>query len=282
MPTSSAANSAAERIRYGRAFGACAEAYDRVRSGYPPSLIRDVWRFASRPQVQFALEVGAGSGKATTPFAELGANVECIEPSRRMSQILRAKCGALPNVKVWTTSFERWRPRRLYCLLFAAQSWHLIDPDIRLAKAALVLRPGGTLALFWNEPPQPESETIRHALYAVLGEWGIDLTGLRASSPAQNHPAFQPRSLPPLYSSPDFATARPKTYWTGYQLTLRSYVDMLGTYPEYRALSAADRQRLVRRLGSTVFARGSLGAGHHTVLHLARRTVPDGRAGKDA
>lgn len=280
--TSTAADTATERIRYARAFGACAEAYDRARSGYPPSLIRDVWRFASQPHVQFVLEAGAGSGKATIPFAELGASIECIEPSRRMSQILRARCSALPNVRVRTTSFERWRPHRRYCLLLAAQSWHLIDPEIRLAKAALVLRPGGTLALFWNQPPQPGSDAVRHTLYSVLGEWGLDLTGPPSSRAGPGHPACQPGSFPPLHSSPDFAAARPKTYWTGYRLTLRSYVDVLGTYPEYRALGAVDRQRLTRRLGSAVFAQGSLGAGHHTVLHLARRTVPGGSAGMGA
>lgn len=72
-PTSNPADITTDRIRYGRAFGACAEAYDRARSGYPPSLIRDVWRFASKRHVQLVLEVDAGSGKATIPFAELGA-----------------------------------------------------------------------------------------------------------------------------------------------------------------------------------------------------------------
>jgi len=280
-PTSNSADITTERIRYGRAFDACAEAYDRARSGYPPSLIRDVWRFASQPRVQLVLEVGAGSGQATIAFAELGASIDCIEPSRRMSKILRARCSALPDVRVLTTSFERWKPHRHYCLLIAAQSWHLIDPDIRLAKAALVLRPGGTLALLWNEPPRPVSETVRQTLYSVLGEWGLDLTGPRPSFPAQGHPACQPGSLPPLYSSPDFATTRPKTYWTAYRLTLRTYVDILSTYPEYRALGAADRQWLTRRLGSAVFARGSLDAGHQTMLHLARRTMPDEPAGND-
>lgn len=261
-----------DRISYAKAFGACAPTYERARCGYPASLINDVERFAADNGLCSILEVGAGSGKATVPMAKIGVALDCIEPSRRMSGILRAKCACFPNVTVSTTTFERWRSRRHYCLLVAAQSWHLINPDIRLAKAAKVLRPGGALALFWNQPPQPTGEQARRILSSVLSDWGVDLTG-----PSAGHPASEP-STPSLYNSPYFTTVSPRTYSTAYRLTFSWYMDVLQTYPEYCALGRSARQRLNDRLRSAVFGHGYVDGGHYTTLHLARRTLAGGRA----
>jgi SAM-dependent methyltransferase len=256
---------AQDRIRYAKAFGACAPIYERVRSGYPASLICDIGRFAGENGIKTVLEAGAGSGKATIPIAKLGVVLDCIEPSRRMSGILRTSCAGFPNVTILTTTFERWRPRRHYCVLVAAQSWHLIDPAVRLAKAAQVIRSGGTLALFWNLPPQPASDLAGRTLDSILRDLGLDLT------PASN-PTTEPRTLPPLYSSPDFTDISVKTYRTTYRLPLSRYLDILRTYPEYNALGRSARQRLSDQLTSTVFARGYVDGCHYTSLHLARRT----------
>lgn len=271
-PAPATASITQDRISYAKAFGACAPAYERARCGYPASLISDVERFAADSGLCSILEVGAGSGKATVPLAKIGVALDCIEPSLGMSRILRAKCADFPNVTVSTTTFERWRPRRRYCLLVAAQSWHLIDPGVRLAKAAKVLRPGGTLALFWNQPPQPAGEQARRILGSVLSDWGVDLSG-----PSAGHPAAEP-SIPLLYSSPDFAAISPRTYSTTYRLAFSWYIDVLRTYPEYCALRHSARQRLSDRLRSAVFGHGYVDGGHYTTLHLARRTPADGDA----
>lgn len=59
---------------YGRAlsFGAVAEAYERFRPVYPAELFDMVMTYAGRP-VRTALEIGAGTGKATRLFAQRGS-----------------------------------------------------------------------------------------------------------------------------------------------------------------------------------------------------------------
>ncbi|MBO0871565.1 MAG: SAM-dependent methyltransferase, partial [Micromonosporaceae bacterium] len=52
-------------------FGAVAEAYERFRPAYPVELVDTVLRYATRP-VRTALEIGAGTGKATRLFAQRG------------------------------------------------------------------------------------------------------------------------------------------------------------------------------------------------------------------
>lgn len=59
-----------------------AELYDRSRPSYPPALVDDVLEFAGAVpgSADRALEVGAGTGKATTLFAERGVSVVALEP----------------------------------------------------------------------------------------------------------------------------------------------------------------------------------------------------------
>jgi hypothetical protein len=56
-------------------FGAAAAAYERFRPGYPAELFDTVMRYARQP-IRTALEIGAGTGKATAVLS-LGATRPC-------------------------------------------------------------------------------------------------------------------------------------------------------------------------------------------------------------
>jgi SAM-dependent methyltransferase len=65
------------------------------------------------------------------------------------------------GVAVEEGTFEHWDDAgRTFDLLTAAQAWHWVDPHVGAAKAAHVIRPGGRIGLFWNQP-QPEGSTRR-------------------------------------------------------------------------------------------------------------------------
>ena len=55
-----------------------AEAYERFRPGYPTELVDLVLAYGGRP-VRTALEIGAGTGKATRVFADRGLLVTATE-----------------------------------------------------------------------------------------------------------------------------------------------------------------------------------------------------------
>ena len=93
-----------------------------------------------------ALDVGCGTGKVAVSLMERGLPVLGVEPDPRMAEVARRH-----HVAVEVASFESWDPaERTYDLLTAGHSWHWVDPVIGLAKAASLLVPGGTIALFWN------------------------------------------------------------------------------------------------------------------------------------
>lgn len=129
-------------------FGEAAQTYDMYRPDYPLEVVDHV---LASTDITSAIEIGAGTGKATSRFARPGIAITCLEPSPAMAAVLRDR--DLPGVDVEIISFEKWPgPDQPVDLLYAAQAWHWVDHSTGYQKAMDVLRPGGTLALIWNVP----------------------------------------------------------------------------------------------------------------------------------
>lgn len=134
-------------------FGEVAELYERHRPAYPDAVIDDLVELAGLSAGSTVLEIGAGTGKATSMFAARGMGVVAVEPSDEMAAVARRVCAGYSSVRIEQGDFERWDPAgRTFPLVFAAQAWHWVDPEVGFAKAASVLRPGGVLTAFWNRP----------------------------------------------------------------------------------------------------------------------------------
>ena len=127
-------------------FGQEADLYDRFRPSYPSEAIRHI---RSLTEVERALEIGAGTGKATVDMADGSVDITCIEPSAGMAQRLSAR--NLPGVEVVAATFEDFdAPSGHFDLIYAAQSWHWVNPEIAYEHALDILRPQGAIALIWN------------------------------------------------------------------------------------------------------------------------------------
>jgi SAM-dependent methyltransferase len=166
-------------------FGEVAELYDRHRPAYPNALVDDLVDLAGLEAGSLVLEVGAGTGKATSMFAARNIRVLAIEPSPEMAAVAGRVCAAYSEVRIEQTDFERWDPAgREFPLVFAAQSWHWVEPAAGFAKAADVLTRGGVLAAFWNRPLWARSE-LREAVLGAYQRAAPEV--LDASDPI--HPA---------------------------------------------------------------------------------------------
>jgi trans-aconitate methyltransferase len=135
-------------VERARVFGSVAEAYESYRPSYPEALVDEVLAHAGLGRGDRALEVGAGTGKASRAFAARGLDLLCLEPDAAMAAVLRR---TTPSATVEVTMLERFAPQgRRFRLLYSAQAWHWVDADARARLALEVLEPGGTIALFWN------------------------------------------------------------------------------------------------------------------------------------
>ena len=140
-----------ENRNQAQVFGEVADDYERVRPAYPTALVDDVLSY-SQPDIggRRALEIGAGTGRATEAFATKGLPIVAVEPDDAMADILARRVAQFSDVQVVRRSFEEFRAAERFGLLFSAEAWHWTLPETRWQLAADALGDGATLALFWN------------------------------------------------------------------------------------------------------------------------------------
>jgi SAM-dependent methyltransferase len=143
-------------------FDRVAELYDEVRPGYPEELVEDVLALSGIPPDGRILEVGCGPGTATVAFARRGYRMDCIELGPRLAALAVENCRAYPNVRVHNSPFEDWPLEAgAYDLVFSAEAFHWIPPEVAYPRAARALKDSGSLALFWILYQDPESELFQ-------------------------------------------------------------------------------------------------------------------------
>ncbi|MCX4525360.1 MULTISPECIES: class I SAM-dependent methyltransferase [unclassified Streptomyces] len=133
-----------------RSFDSAAALYAAYRPGYPDGLFDAVEELTGRPlDGARVADVGAGTGIATGPLHARGARVVAVEPGDGMAAEFRRAHPRIPLVRgdgdrlpLVTGGFD---------LLTYAQAWHWTDPARSVPEARRVLRPGGALAIWWND-----------------------------------------------------------------------------------------------------------------------------------
>lgn len=123
---------------------AAAEAYERLRPGYPAEAVE--WLLPD--DAVRVLDLGAGTGKLTRSLLEGEREVVAVDPSAEMLQVLAA---AVPGVATQVGTGESIPlPAGSVDAVLCAQAWHWVDAEAGCAEIARVLRPGGTFGLVWN------------------------------------------------------------------------------------------------------------------------------------
>lgn len=249
-----------------------AELYDRARPSYPEALVEDVLQIAPTPSPQRALEVGAGTGKATVLFARRGLSVLALEPSPAMAAVAERNCAAYPNVAIERTEFELWRPRGgTFGLVFCAQAWHWVSPELRYLRARAALRKGGALAAFWNRPDWAAC-AFRTELDEAYRRFAPELT---ANGPM--HPAFAVSAdlwsewEQEIASAPGLARAEVRCYPWARRYRTEEYVRLLHTHSDHIVLDRHQRELLLAEVAAVLDRNGGgLHVSYVTRLCLAR------------
>ncbi|MGI8713611.1 MAG: class I SAM-dependent methyltransferase [Solirubrobacteraceae bacterium] len=235
-------------------FGQVAELYDRSRPSYPDALIDDLLGQSGLGEGDRALEVGAGTGKATRLIGARGIPVLAIEPSAEMAAVARRACAQYPLVEVVESDFESWEPRAggdRFRLLFSAQAWHWIDPAVAYLRARAALADGGLLAAFWNRPAWGPSE-LRRALSAAYHAAAPEMGSDGPLHPDNTKDFTDENWHQTLAAADGFADAEVRRYPWELVYSAQAYADLLATLSEVRLLESETRERLLAGVRATI------------------------------
>jgi ubiquinone/menaquinone biosynthesis C-methylase UbiE len=210
-----------ELHRLARSFGPVAEAYDRGRPGFPA----DAARWLVGRDAATVLELGAGTGKLTRALVDLGHDVHASDPDPDMLGILQRHLPDVPTSECGAEEIPL--ADRSVDVVVAGQSFHWFDHERALPEIARVLKPGGALAVAWNN----RDATIPwvRKLWRILGEQPTVTEGTDAA-------------VDTIVTSPLFGFLDQETFTHWQEVNRASIVDLVASRSYVASLDADARE----------------------------------------
>lgn len=238
-----------------------AAAYERYRPEYPDVLVQLILEYADGP-VRTALELGAGTGKATRVLARHGIAVTASDPDEAMLQQLAA---AVPETTTVAAALEQLPRLGPFDLVVAAAALHWTAPDGRWDRIARLLRPGGVFANFGGAPYLADP-ALEEAMEAAQRPWLVDDSPagpVESTEDGMRWPASE------LVGDPRFTDVRETTIEQRFEVATEDWIGYLSTVSAYLMLDEADRRAVFAAVAAALPDAVELRA--DLTLHLARR-----------
>jgi SAM-dependent methyltransferase len=264
--------SRADRDRLKVTFDTVADRYHQARPSYPAELYDALVSRAELQPGARLLEVGCGTGKATLPLAERGFSITCVEPGPQLADAAGRNLSRFGDVRIVRRPFEDWRPEDAapFDLVYAATSWHWIDPAVGYQRAWHSLRPGGHLALWgaWHVFPEGGDPFFRE-LQQVYDEIGEGM--------GEGNWYYAPGELPgdraAIEGSGLFSVTDICHFDWEIRYTADEYIALLSTFSSHIDMADWQRDRLFSEIRRRLAARpdGTLRRHWGSVLQVASR-----------
>ncbi len=203
-------------------------------------------------------------GRLRCRWPSAASRVLAVELGANLADVARRKLADFPQVEVVTSSFEDWDSAgELFDAVVSFNAFHWIDPDVRFAKPASVLRPGGSLCVFGSG----------FVVHDRADPTWLDLVENYETVTAD----YEPRRLDEVRDRSDaftegghFGTVTRRTYVRDVTYSADEYVELLATMSTFRALDDDVRRDLFERIKHRIRASGgSVGPTRHDVLYVA-------------
>ncbi|MEB3368210.1 class I SAM-dependent methyltransferase [Saccharopolyspora mangrovi] len=224
-----------------------AERYDRCRPSYPAQLF-DLLT-ATVGEGARVLEIGCGTGQASVPLAARGFALTALEPEEEFAEIARRRLAGYLSVRVVVEAFEDWRlPPVGFDLVVAAASFHRLDPELRMVKAADALRPRAALAVVSTHHVAGGSGEFFGRVQQCYERFAP------GAGPGQRLPVADeiPQDPKEFHRSARFSPPEFHCYEWEARYTSEQYRDLLMTYSGHRAIPAHVREELLDCIGRRI------------------------------
>ena len=238
--------------------------YDKIRPEYPDELFADVVNFTGSGKKN-ALEIGAGTGKATMPFLEAGYDVTAVELGANMAEFLREKFEKYKNFNVIVSAFEDAAlNENSYDLIYAASAFHWVNAEIGCPKIFSLLKSGGVCALFRYNFLATHNEALDAAIHEVYEKYYFSYytSKPRTVRYRRTHDEFnEPSEILENYGFEDmrsygFRDVSLNFYDVTHTLNADEYIALLETFSDHRHLPKENSAALYAGIKETILRHG--------------------------
>lgn len=152
------------------------ENYVKYRPGYPPEVLRILAEETGWSPESTVVDVGSGTGLLAEVFLKAGNTVYGVEPNREMRMAGERLLAGYPAFhSVEGTAEATTLPPVVADLIAAGQAFHWFQPGPAREEFVRVLKPGGAVALIWNDRWSKDSP-FQDDYEALLRRHGTDYT----------------------------------------------------------------------------------------------------------
>jgi len=242
--------------------------YDRQRPTYPNELFTDIIGYSLIDEESNSLEIGIGTGQATRPILQAGCFVTAIELGDKLSEFVKIKFKKYKNFKAINADFMTLPLKsNLYDLVYCATAFHWLPLEEGYVKVKEILKRGGTVALFWNHPfPNRKddiSNQVNRRVYNKYCPSDKDIVEF-----GEKDCERRKRELEQF----GFKDVKVKLYHRVRTLTSDSYIALLNTYSDHRALDVNIKDAFEAEMKTSINDIGGKINIYDTIdLYLARK-----------
>jgi SAM-dependent methyltransferase len=158
-------------------FSTRADAYAAGRPSYPAEAIDALLAGLGDVTEIVVADLGAGTGISSRSIAQRGPRVFAIEPNAAMRN------AATPDARIeWidATAERTTLDDDSVDVVCAFQAWHWVDHPVALAEARRIARPGGRLAVVYNERDDRDPFTAGYS--EIVRRYATDATEARRAT----------------------------------------------------------------------------------------------------
>jgi SAM-dependent methyltransferase len=160
-------------------FSSRVENYAKYRPNYPTDIIPFLRSESVLTDHSVVADIGSGTGKLTELFLKNGNMVFGVEPNKGMRAAAETFLQAYPNFQSLDgTAQQTTLADSSIDLITAGQAFHWFNPSLARVEALRILRPGGWVALIWNDR-KLQSTPFLEAYEALLLKYGTDYQDVR-------------------------------------------------------------------------------------------------------
>lgn len=226
--------------------------YDKWRPKYTTALFNEIICRSSLGRGKEALEIGIGTGQATLPILLSGCKVTAIDIGERLVEYSRRKFERWSSFNVINIGFEDYEKKcNTYDLIYSATAFHWIKEDIGFNKIYRLLKPGGSVALFWNHPfvnreDEPLHSEIQRQYFRIHHH---------KISPVEFNESKCNR-YKKLLNDYGFINISSTIYRDIRRLNADEYVSLLNTYSDHRAIGKRKKKILESEIARLINKHG--------------------------